>query len=309
VYNIKPMKIHQFNLSVQQVIPRLDASVTASYVGSRGHDLVAWPHINVPAPGNYANILAAAPYPAFGNINLYDNFGRDWYNSFQLKVDKRFAKGLSYSVSYVFARDISNVGNDVTAQPTLYAPENYDRGPSPLERRHILTISGVYELPFGRGRTFGGGIPRAADFILGGWQVSGIYNFVSGAPLTFSVPGATLGNGVNARPNIVGDPHVPNPSADLWFNPNAFASPPRYQFGNSGVGLLPGPSLATLDTNLAKNFQFSEKRYLQFRWEMFNAANRVNLGLPNTGLSTPTTGKILAAGEARQMQFGLKFVF
>ena len=70
-----------------------------------------------------------------GNINLYDNFGRDWYNSLQLKVDKRFVKGFSYNVSYVFARDISNVGNDVTAQPTLYAPVNYDRGPSPLERR------------------------------------------------------------------------------------------------------------------------------------------------------------------------------
>ena len=309
VYNIKPMKIHQFNFSIQQVVPALDATVTVSYVASRGHDLVAWPHINVPAPGNYANIQASSPYPAFGNINLYDNYGRDWYNSLQLKVDKRFVKGFSYNVSYVFARDISNVGNDVTAQPTLYAPANYDQGPSPLERRHILNISGIYELPFGRGRKFGGGIPRAADYLLGGWQISGIYTFVAGAPLTFSVPGATLGNGVNARPNIVGDPHVPNPSADLWFNPNAFANPARYQFGNSGVGIMTGPGLATLDSNLTKNFQFTEKKYLQFRWEMFNALNHVNLGLPNTGLATPTTGKILAAGDARQLQFGLKFVF
>jgi hypothetical protein len=303
------MKIHQFNLSIQQMVPVLDAAVTVSYVASRGHDLVAWPHINVPAPGNYANLQASSPYPAFGNINLYDNYGRDWYNSLQLKVDKRFVKGFSYNVSYVFSRDISNVGNDVTAQPTLYAPANYDRGPSPLERRHILTISGIYELPFGRGRKFGAGIPRAADFLLGGWQVSGIYTFVAGAPLTFSVPGATLGNGVNARPTLVGDPHVPNPSADLWFNPNAFANPARYQFGNSGVGIMTGPGLATFDSNLTKNFQFTERKYLQLRWELFNALNHVNLGLPNTGLATPTTGKILTAGDARQMQFGLKFVF
>jgi hypothetical protein len=75
------------------------------------------------------------------------------------------------------------------------------------------------------------------------------------------------------------------------------------------VGLLPGPSLATLDTNLMKNFRVMENKYLQFRWELFNSLNHVNLGLPNTGLATPTTGKILAAGEARQMQLGLKFVF
>jgi hypothetical protein len=303
------MKIHQFNLSIQQMVPVLDAAVTVSFVGSRGHDLVAFPRLNVPVPGNYANIQAAAPYPAFGNVNLYNNIGREWYNSLQLKVDRRFAKGFSYNVSYVFARDISNVGNDVTAAPTLYAPENYDRGPSPLERRHILTISGIYELPFGRGKKFGAGIPRAADFLLGGWQISGIYSFVSGAPLTFTVPGATLGNGVNARPNIVGDPHVPNPSADLWFNPNAFGNPARYQFGNSGVGIMTGPGSAILDSNLTKNFQFTEKKYLQFRWEMFNALNHVNLGAPNTGLGTPATGRILAAGDARQLQFGLKFIF
>ena len=123
------------------------------------------------------------------------------------------------------------------------------------------------------------------------------------------MPGATLGNGVNARPNIAGDPHVPSPSADLWFNPKAFANPARYQFGNSGVGIMTGPGLATLDSNLTKNFQFTEKKYLQFRWEMFNALNHVNLGAPNTGLDTPTTGKILTAGDARQLQFGLKFVF
>src|SRR2546430_13800958 len=202
-------------------------------------------------------------------------------SSLQLKIDRRFVKGFSYTVPYVCARDISNVGNDVTAQPALYAPENYDRGSSPLERRHILSISGIYELPFGRGRKFGAGIPRAADLLLGGWQISGIYSFVAGAPLTFSVPGATLGNGVNARPKIVGDPRVSNPSADLWFNPNASADPARFVFGTSGVGLLPGPGMATLDSNLTKNFQFTEKKYLQFRWEMFNALNHVNLGAPN----------------------------
>lgn len=226
-----------------------------------------------------------------------------------MKLDKRYAKGLTYSLSYAFARDISEYGSDVTSAPTLYAPAGYDRGPSPNERRHILTISGIYELPLGRGRYFGGGLPRAVDALLGGWQLSGLYRFVSGAPLTFTVPGATLGNGVNTRPNLVGDPRLANPNAQVWFNGAAFADPARYQFGNSGVGILRGPRIQVLDTSLMKDFHITESRYFQFRWELFNAPNHVNLNNPNTTVDQPTTGRILSAGDARQMQLALKFIF
>ncbi len=309
VVNIKPMKIHDWNVSIEQAIPKIDAALTVSYVASRGYDLVAWPHINTAPPGQYTNLQAALPYPQFGGINLYENLGRDWYNSLQVKFDKRFSKGLEYRLSYAFARDISNEGNDVTAQPTPYAPANYDRGPSPLERRQILSASAIYEFPFGRGKRFGGAMPRALDFIVGGWQLSGIYSFQSGAPLTFSVPGATLGNGVNARPNIVGDPHLSNPTASEWFNPAAFAAPPLYQFGNSGVGILTGPAYSDLDTDLMKNFHITERSYVQFRWEIFNTLNHVNLGAPNTTINQPTTGQILSASDAREMQLALKFIF
>jgi hypothetical protein len=309
VFDIKPMKIHEFNFSIQHSVPLLDAALTLSYVGSRGYDLTAFPKTNTAAPGNYTNLQAALPHPEFGTINLYENLGRDWYNSFQVKMDKRYSKGVTYGLSYAFARDISEYGSDVTSAPTPYAPAGYDRGPSPNERRHILTLNGVFELPFGRGKHFGGGAPRAVDFLLGGWQIAGLYRFVSGAPLTFTVPGATLGNGVNTRPNLVGDPHAANPSAQMWFNPAAFADPARYQFGNSGVGILQGPHVQVLDTNLMKDFHVTESKYFQFRWELFNAPNHVNLNNPNTTVDQPTTGRILSAGDARQMQIALKFIF
>jgi hypothetical protein len=70
-----------------------------------------------------------------------------------------------------------------------------------------------------------------------------------------------------------------------------------------------GPALHVLDTGIQKNFRFSEQKYLQFRWEMFNAMNEVNLGTPVTMIGVTTAGQITSAGEARQMQFGLKFVF
>jgi hypothetical protein len=150
---------------------------------------------------------------------------------------------------------------------------------------------------------------RVLNGVVGGWQLSSIYRFTSGAPLTLVVPGATLGNGVNARPDIVGDPHLDHPSANLWFNPAAFARPVGTRFGNSAPGVITGPAEHLLDTGFMKNFTFSERKYLQFRWEMFNAMNEVNLGSPVINIGLPTTGQITSAGTARQMQVGLKFVF
>src|SRR5262249_20968213 len=141
---------------------------------SRGRDLTAFPRLNTAPPGVYpsqAALTNAMPYPRFGTINLYQSIGKEWYNSLQLKLEKRYSKGLTYVASYAFSRDISLYGSDTTAQPTLYAPPNYDQGISPNERRHILTLSGVYELPFGRGKQFGSSLPRVVNAIAGGWQL------------------------------------------------------------------------------------------------------------------------------------------
>src|SRR5258706_3675479 len=214
------MKIHEFNVSIQRTLPWIQSALPVSYIGSRGWDLTAFPKTNTAAPGNYTNLQAALPYPRFGTINLYESIGKEWFNGMQVKMEKRFSKGLSYLFSYALNRDISLFGSDTTAAPTLYAPQNYDRGTSPNERRHILTVSGTYEIPFGRGHKVGGSMPRVLNAVAGGWQLSSIYRFVSGAPLTLTVNGATLGNGVNARPDIVGDWHLASPGPALWFNPD-----------------------------------------------------------------------------------------
>lgn len=310
VYNVVPMKVQQINLSVQKTIPWLQSAVTVSYVGSRGRDLTAQPRLNTAPPGSYTNLQAATPYPKFGTINLYESLGRDWYNSLQTKFERRFSQGLTYVLSYAFSRDISLFGNDSTAQPTPYAPKNYDEGVSPNERRNILTASGLYELPYGHGKRFGGHLNPVLNGVLGGWQLSGVYTFNSGQPLTPVWTGATLGNGTNARPNIVGNPALANPTASLWFNLSAFTKPANYTFGNSAPGSIIGPSFHELDTGFMKKFTVREEKYLQFRWEMFNVMNEVNLSTPSVTLGTTTAGQITStAGIARQMQVGLKFVF
>jgi hypothetical protein len=312
-YNVKPIKDHEWNISVQKSLP-FNSAITASYVGSSGDGLIAENSLNEVPAGLYTNLQAAKPYPAFGAIDLYQNTGHNWYNSGQLKLERRFAKGLSFMLSYAYSKNMSENGADgIWAVPTPFAPEGYNRGLASFDHANILSINAVWDVPIGKGHTFGGSMNPVANAVIGGWEFSGIYLYSSGDPLSFSVPGATLGNGWGTRPNLVGDPAVSNPNANLWFNPNAFAAPGPYLFGNSGIGILFGPSSQVMNLSLMKKFFFGEKRYAQFRWEAFNAFNHVNLldqnGALNTTIGQSTTGQIFQAGPARVMQIALKLIF
>jgi hypothetical protein len=273
------------------------------------NDLILNEQWNAVPPGQYDDLQGAKPYSRLGDILIYDNYGTSWFNALQLKLEKRFSKGLSYMVSYSFSKQIGEYADSIWSTPTPFSPAGYERGRAGNDRTHILTINSIWEVPVGRGRTYGADMHSVANAIVGGWQVTGIYNFVSGSPLSFGVPGATLGNGWGTRGNLIGDVSISNPSADGWFNQNAFAAPPLYTFGNSGIGLIDGPGDHILDISFIKNFFITEGRYVQFRWEMFNMPNHVNLSNPNTTLFQSSTGKIYGAGSARSMQLGLKIIF
>ncbi len=311
-YDDAPMKVHQFNFSLQKSIPWVRSAVTVSYVGNRGHDLITRHDYNEAPPGPHPNLQAERPYPQLSNVRLYENIGQSWYNSLQVKVERRFSQGLSYMLAYSFARNIDQYGSSITDGPTPFAPAGFDRGRSELERRHIATLNAVWEIPVGRRRAWLGSIGPVLNGFIGGWQLTGTYSFISGDPLTMIVPGDSLGNGytpLRNRPNVIGDPRLDIRDSEMWFNPRAFAAPAPYTFGNSGLGILDGPGNHVVNSALMKNFALSERKHLQFRFEMFNALNHVNLGNPVTTLNQSNTAKIRSAGEARQLQGGLKFVF
>ena len=214
-YNVKPMKDHEWNLSVQKTLP-FKTAVTVSYVGSKADGLVVDNSLNNVAPGLYTNLQAAKPYPVFGSIDLYKNTGSNHYNSGQLKVERRFDKGLSFMFSYAYSKNISDGGGDsIWSTPVPFAPAGYNRGRASYDHTHIAATNVVWEVPFGRGRRLGGNMNPVANTLIGGWEFSGIYLYNSGDPLTFGSPGATLGNGWGTRPNLVGDPSVSNPNSEL----------------------------------------------------------------------------------------------
>lgn len=308
VWNTDAMRAREWNVSVQKSLP-MQSAITISYVGNRVTGMITQNDYNAVPPGRYTNLQAARPWPAFGSISLLENIGRSSYDALQVKAERRFSRGLSYMVSYAFGKQLGEAAASDSDRLTPFAPQGYNRGRTELDRTHILTANAIYQLPFGRERKFASSLPRAVDAIIGGWQFSGIYQFISGSPLSFTVPGATLGNGYNTRGTLIGDPRLSNPGVALWFNPAAFQSPALYAFGNSGIGIMDGPGVHSLDFGLLKDFHFTESRYLQLRGEAFNSTNHVNLNNPGTTLNQAITSRITSAGTARQLQLGLKFIF
>lgn len=308
-WNVNAQKTHQWNVAIQQAIP-YQSSFTLSYVGNHISDGISGQSYDDVPAGEYDDLQAARPYPDLSGIVLYQNMGSSWYNGLQAKLERRFSEGLSYTVSYAFSKlMLDNLASCIYCNVQPFTPAGYIRGRSDNDHRHILTANAVYTVPFGRGKKHGSDMSRVLDALVGGWQISGIYNFTSGEPLTFDVPGATLGNGYDTRPNLVGSLASPNKGASEWFNPAALEAPAAYTYGNSGMGIMDAPGFHGLDMALMKNFPVTESVYFQFRWEVFNVPNAVNLDAPDTTIGESTTGQIFSAQDARQMQFGLKLIF
>jgi Carboxypeptidase regulatory-like domain len=215
---------------------------------------------------------------------------------------------------------------------------------------NILNIAGSYELPFGKGKPFLSG-SRIGNALLGGWTLTNNWNFQDGVPLVINAPCNGLQGEIGiCRPNLIGDPNQFSGSRskvdrqNQWFNPNAFQAafqtnpailtapdPTIYnewwQFGNMGVrsGSVRSPGFWNADMSLSKNFHVTEVRYFSLRWEVYNALNHQNLGIPDTTWCLPPNpdgstdlvhqfgcqfGKITnVQTDPRAMQFGLKFVF
>jgi hypothetical protein len=159
------------------------------------------------------------------------------------------------------------------------------------------------------------GLPKAAQAIIGGWELSGLMRLATGAPFTVTSGRDNSLTAVGAdRTDVVGDPKLPTDRSHAaliarFFNIAAFRANATGAYGNEGRNALIGPGLANVDAGLFKNFKLYERHQLQFRSEFFNLFNRVNLNAPNASLISPSFGRILSAGTARQIQLAMKYFF
>ena len=219
--------------------------------------------------------------------------------------------GLSFTGSYSLAKDTSDsVAADETGRLQPFVPAGYLSGRSANDRRHMLWFNAVYELPFGRDKRFLNDDASGGQRHPGRVAVERHQQLRLGRTAQHRRPGRDAGQRVgHAAPISSGDPNVSDPSATQWFNTAAFSAPAQFEYGNSPIGVIEGPAAHILDLGLMKNFSIGGGKYIQVRAEAYNALNKVNLGNPGTTLGTANFGRILSAGAARTMQFGVKFVF
>jgi hypothetical protein len=323
--------IQQYNVGVQYELTT-DVLLDIAYVGNKGTDLPGFRNLNqrfVVQNADGSQSAGARPYPAFGDIQWMENRVASDYNSLQTRLEKRLSNGLTALVSYTWGRAITDAPDHISTSGggagidtgTFREPQDSynvkaDRGPAEFDVTHRFVASYIWELPFGRGRRFGGNWNQATDLLLGGWQLSGIHVLQSGLALTATLGGSSvlnIGGERRARPNLAGDPELPSSERTItrWFNTDAFRAfdPAPQAFGSAGVGIMRAPGYSNFDFTLAKNVHVTSDRYFQFRAEVFNAFNRVNFGPPNIARESSGFGQILTAGNARIMQFGLKFYF
>lgn len=244
------------------------------------------------------------PYPHFSQITFDDGVGYSWYHALQVRAEKRFSRGFTFQAAYTFSKLMEAVQflNAADAMP-------YESLAS-MDRPQLISLTGLWELPFGRGRYFGGGMSRPLDIIAGGWQYGVVYRYQSGPALEF---GDAIFTGDLKSLPLPADQRTP----DRWFNINAGFNRIVAEQRDSNVRSFPlrfgnvrGDAQRRWDMSLQKNFTLTEKLKTEFRADFLNALNSSIFQPPNTAPTSSSFGRVSSlAWSGRQVQFALKVRF
>lgn len=315
-FQMPPGVVYAYSLGIQRELPWASV-LEISYVGNQSRHLTHRRDINYVLPeaalqkradGTFvnANVDTVRQFLGYGQILMQENTGVSSYNSLQTSWQKRLTRGFTSSVAYTWSKAINNFDTETS---NLRVPFNasMDKGPADFDRRHVLAVSYVYELPFFSKRT------GVAGHALGGWQISGITSWQSGRH--FNVTGgnrvaSSPSNGFGGNLDLIGDWRaVPGgQSPDHWINPDAFA-------GRIGlIGTLPRnliemPRTQNWNLSLMKRTNINERVRLQFRAEIFNLFNHPNFRTVQVTRTATNFGALTETDDPRVVQFGLKLLF
>jgi hypothetical protein len=287
------------------------------YVGARGEHLLRQPDINQPSfevlganaalpSSQRANTNFLRPYKGYSVIAMHTTDADSSYHAMQVYLTRRQGR-LRWTLSYTLGRAYDNASGN-NDNPEDYQNKDYNWGPSNFDRTHILVGTWTWQLPFFRQGT--GTISR----VLGGWEISGISRYQSGAPLTVTA-NTSIGN--RRADFLGGDPYVPESQritpggAVQYLDPAAFAPAPEGRRGNSRRGQFRWPSLTVLDLSLRKAFALGGDVALQLQADLFNALNHTDLRFSSQSLnlSAGGFGQLNQAAPPRNVQLGVRLTF
>jgi hypothetical protein len=330
---------YQYNVSVQYELLR-NWVLDVAYVSSHGTRLMnSYRNVNLarlaspenPINGQIANTSAnvglRVPHIGYQPTGLQGTFfdARSNYHSLQATLRKAFSHGLAMQASYTFSKSLTTLGAGDSTNSNDPLDQDQQYGPSGWNRPHRFILNYQYDLPFGTHAGMKGKF-------LNGWSISGITTIQAGIPLTItdSTAGSIFGAGGGRAQMCSGATHASIPTSGSlherlggvsggpgYLDASAFCAPPSggiygdgTGWGNSGIGIVPGPGQHNWDISIIKNTPIREGHSFQFRTEFYNAFNTPQFGNPDTGLSNSTFGQINATSVGpRIIQFGLKYLF
>jgi hypothetical protein len=326
-----------FNLSVERKL-FANTVLDVAYVGSLGRELLGEREINQPSlSAREANpnawVTAVVPYLGYAAFeDRVPGYGSN-YNSLQVSLNARDFHGLTYGIAYTWSKTLTNLSNDRGQESYNTHDLNLDYGASELNQPQTFIASYVYELPFLKEQH------GLAGHVLGGWEVSGITELISGqsqnvtqyfdnfdtgdcnvitlyinsanvCPTSGLYPGGLNmdASDIAPRPDMVSPVHRAKTEAN-WFSASSFVDAWGH-FGSSGDGVFLGPGLDLWDLSAIKNIRIGERTKLQFRGEFFNAFNHNNFAaVGTTSDATYNFGQAISSHDPREIQLGGKFYF
>jgi hypothetical protein len=301
-------------LAPNQLGPQVTQSVANPFFGVIGTGTLSTPtttagHLLAAFP-QYASVQVFEPDEAYSN-----------YDALLVKLEKRMSSGFTFVLAYTFSKLLdTNSGTESFLEPATTHQNAYNRradyavSDQNVPQRFVFSFT--YALPFGRGRTFGGGWSPMVNGILGGWQATGILTFQKGIPLSLSTTDTSQSGSGYLRPNNNGQDAAlsgaPETRLGKYFNTADFSQPAPYTFGNVGrnLGNVYGPGTENLDFSVYKDIAIREKLHLQVRAEAFNLTNTPWFSQPDLGLQDPAFGAITTQfNSPRQIQISLHLSF
>jgi Carboxypeptidase regulatory-like domain len=333
--------VQQWSLGVQRQLAT-NTVLDVSYEGSKGTHLLTRTEIAQALPpsdpnfcaaqdanGNYINlnngdcpVANRRPYPNFTGDYIDSEFqGVSSYNSANVNLTRR-TSSMVMQLSYAWSHSLDDksaaagIGNSIAGWNGFLNNHNpkLDYGTSDFDVNQRFVANFIYQLPFGRGRRFGGNMNKVVDDILGGWQTGGIVTLQKGFPFSIQASdpfGLLDAVGSVNRANQIGDP-FPSGTRTIneYFNTQAFAQPLPAHFGAMGRNTLRGPGLHTVDFNISKIIPITERVNFEIRMEGFNLFNTPQFNNPDTTLTDPTFGVISGTSvDNRELQWGGKIIF
>ncbi len=295
--HLKTPMIQQWNLTVERDLGR-SMVARVSYRGSVSTQLPVFYNLNLPQASS-SDLTNVYPYPIWtgGNIRYETNGAIQRNTSFDLAVNRQFAKGVQFQLAYTYARDMTDSTETVGESGTATNPydRHYDWGNNPLISRHRFIPTVLWDVPYGAGQAWGSNAGKVANAALGGWEISSIVLVQSGKYFSPSYDGSSwlqARNGNANRPNCVAgaNPYTGNSgwaweNNAVYLNSAAFSVPAPGTYGNCPANSLVGPGAWSVNLGLHKSFSLTEKVRIRLEGNFMNLFNHGNKGNPNPDLS------------------------